>query len=68
MRAVIKFKDRYGNRRQKTINATVDEPNAIIREFVKQTYGTDKFTYISTVKCGRREYQWFDEAKSAGVR
>ena len=68
MKATIKYRDKYTNRiRQKTIEVSENEPNSIIREFCKVTR-LDKFTDITTVKCGRYEYQWFMKALDAGVR
>ena len=65
MKAVIKYKDYLtGSNRQKTISVDKNEPNYIIREFVKRT-GINKATYIKTVKCGRTEYQYQDIAKEA---
>ncbi|WP_417093814.1 hypothetical protein [Eubacterium sp.] len=63
MKAVVKFKDN-GMRRQKTIEVEKNEPTAIVRKFIGITC-LSKYTYITTVKCGRLEYQWFDDANSA---
>lgn len=64
MKATIKFRLNNTNR-QKTINVDSMEVNSIIREFLTVDDRVDKNTYITTVKCGRKEYQWFDFAKSA---
>ena len=67
MKAINKFKDyNTGIRRQKTILVDRNEPNYIIREFYRIT-GISRSTYITTVKCGRIEYQWHGIAKEAGL-
>lgn len=66
MKATIKFKDYNGASRQKTIMVEKNEVNSIIREFIRITKRS-RFTYITTVKCGRTEYQWFGEATGAGI-
>lgn len=63
MKAIVKFKDN-GARRQKTIEVEKNEPNAIVRKFIEVT-NMHKYTYITTVKCGRIEYQWFGDANGA---
>ncbi len=65
MKATVKFVD--GNKiRQKTLQVEKNEPNSIIREFYNAgVFG--KFTYITTIKCGRYEYQWNGEATEAGI-
>nr|DAP31930.1 MAG TPA: hypothetical protein [Caudoviricetes sp.] len=63
MKAIVKFKDN-GKCRQKTIEVEKNEPNAIVRKFIEITR-LSKYTYITTVKCGRLEYQWFDDANGA---
>ena len=63
MKAIVKFKDN-GARRQKTIEVEKNEPNAIVRKFIEVT-NMHKYTYITTVKCGRTEYQWFGDANGA---
>lgn len=64
MKATIKYSDISNNKRQKTINVTKNEPNAIIRQFIEVS-NLPKYTYITTVKCGRVEYQWFGPANGA---
>lgn len=67
MKALIKFNDyETGTKRQKTIKVDKNEPNHIIREFARIT-GINRYTYITTVKCGRVEYQWYGIAKGAGL-
>lgn len=59
MKALVKYKDYYtGNRRQKTIEVDKNEPCSIVKEFARITK-VSPFTYITTIKCGRYEYQWF---------
>ena len=63
MKALIKYRDIYGQRKQKTITVDRNEPNSIIREFV---YQLDlPWAYVTTVKCGRCEYQWYAPVKDA---
>lgn len=66
MKAMIKFEEN-GNRRQRTINVEKNEPNSIIRELAKVDKRIKPFTFISTIKCGRYEYQWYGTAKEAGI-
>ncbi len=63
MKAIVKFKDN-GKYRQKTIEVEKNEPNAIVRKFIEIT-SLPKYTYITTVKCGRIEYQWNGDANGA---
>lgn len=63
MKAIVKFKDN-GKCRQKTIEVEKNEPNAIVRKFIEITC-LPKYTYITTVKCGRIEYQWYGDANGA---
>ena len=63
MKAVVKFKVN-GAYRQKTIEVEKNEPNAIIRKFIEITR-LSKYTYITVVKCGRIEYQWYSDANGA---
>lgn len=68
MRAVIRYKmDRMSvATRQKTIEVTKNEPNAIVREFISKM-NLGKNTYITTIRCRQTEYQWYGEAKDAGI-
>ena len=68
MKATIKFKHYSGAMRQKTIEVTENEVNSIIRELAKVDRRVTRNTYITTVKCGRYEYQWFCTALEAGVQ
>jgi len=63
MKATIKYRDIYGQRRQKTIEVDKNEPNSIIREFVYQLDLV--WAYVTTIKCGRTEYQWYAPVKDA---
>lgn len=67
MKATIKFKDN-GTMRQKTISVEKNEPNSIIRELAKVDSRIKSYTYITTVKCGRKTYMWNGDASGAGVR
>lgn len=64
MKATVYFKDSDKANRQKTIEVGKNEPNEIVREFIKVT-GHSRHTYISHIKCGRYDYQWFGSAKDA---
>ena len=66
MKATIKF-EVNGKKTQKTIEVTKNEPNSIIRELAKIDKRIYKHTYITTIKYGRTEYQWFGKAGEAGV-
>ena len=58
MKAKIYYKDFVTQKRRvKTIEVPKNEPNEIIREFVRITK-VSRFTYITNVKCGRYDYQW----------
>ena len=63
MKAIVKFKDN-GTCRLKTIEVDKNEPNAIVRKFI-EVMNISKYTYIITVKCGRRVYQWNGDANGA---
>ena len=64
MKAIVRYYDTNKNYRTKTVNVDKNEPNYIIREFIKAT-NQPKYIRITTIKCGRYEYQWFDTAKGA---
>jgi hypothetical protein len=66
MKATIKFKE-YGKIRQRTIFVDENEPNYIVRELAKLDNRVTKSTYITTIKCGGKEYQWFGVAMDAGI-
>lgn len=66
MKATVKF-EVNGKKTRRTIEVTKNEPNSIIRELAKVDERINRFTYITTVKCGRYEYQWFGNAGEAGV-
>lgn len=67
MKAVIRYKDWLTNKRkQKTVDTEINEPNHIIRLFAKKV-NAPAYTVVTTVKCGRYEYQWFNPIRYAGV-
>ncbi len=59
MKATIKWKSCWsGKRYQKTFEVEKNEPNYIVNMARKNCYmGREDF--ITTIKCGRTEYQWF---------
>ena len=64
MKAKVFYKDEQNKGRQKTIEVVKNEPNEIVREFIRVT-GRLKYTYISHIQCGRYDYQWLGIAKEA---
>ena len=64
MKAKIRYYDTHNTYRIKTVTVEANEPNHIIRKFIEVT-NQPKWVRITTVKCGRCEYQWFDTASSA---
>ena len=62
LKATVKYKDVYGNHRQRTIKVEKNEPNYIVSEFLYQCE-LPKWVYIKTIRCGKYEYQWWDVAK-----
>lgn len=64
MKATVYYTDSYGRKKQKTIQVEHNEPNAIIREFIART-GEPHCRYITHVKCGRYDYQWYGTAQDA---
>jgi len=64
MKAIVRYYDTHKTYRTKTVTVEQNEPNHIIREFIKAT-NQPKWVRITTVKCGRYEYQWFDTAQGA---
>ena len=63
MKAIVKFKDN-GVYRRKTVEVEKNEPCTIVKKFIEVTR-LSRHTYITTVKCGRYEYQWFGDANGA---
>ena len=61
MKAIVRYRDRYKTYRTKTLMVEKNELNYIVREFIKAT-GQSWYVKITTIKCGRCEYQWFDNA------
>ena len=66
MKATVKF-EIGGMRKQRTLEVSANEPNLIVRELAKACKEIRPYTFISTIKCGRTEYQWFGDARGAGV-
>lgn len=65
MKATIYYREGNERATRRTIEVEKNEPNSIVREFVKVT-GVSKYsTYISHIKCGRWDYQWLDTCSSA---
>lgn len=64
MKAKVFYKDSENASRQKTIEVEKNEPNAIVRDFIKAT-GQPKYIYISHIKCGRYDWQWKGRAREA---
>ena len=67
MKAIVRYKDEKGTRRQKTIVVNNNEPNDILTNFLKATR-LPRYTWVTTIKCGRYEYQWNGVAKEAWWR
>lgn len=63
MKAKVNYKV-DGSYRTKTISVDKNEPNLIVRTFIEQTR-LSKNTYITSVKCGRYNYQWLGDARDA---
>lgn len=64
MKAVIRYYDQYGDRRQATIEVEKDEPNAILVEAMRLKK-IQPHEVVRTITCGRREYHWMDRAWAA---
>jgi len=65
MKATVKYMDGRKNR-QRTIETEKNEPNYILRALYKETR-LAKDTFVTTIKCGRTEYQWFGELRGCGL-
>ena len=48
----------------KTIEVSKNEPNHILQEFIKITR-LPQYTYVTHIKCGRYDYQWYDSCNCA---
>lgn len=48
----------------KTIEVSKNEPNHILQEFIKITR-LPQYTYVTHIKCGRYDYQWYDSCNGA---
>lgn len=66
MKATVFFIDRGlgGKHRQATIDVARNEPNAILREAVERKR-LRPVDYVTTIKCGPRDYQWYGRANEA---
>lgn len=64
MKAVIKYYDQWGGKRQATVETETDEPNSILVKAMK-TKKISPWDNVRTIRCGRREYQWMDRAIKA---
>ena len=64
MKAKVFYKDTQNKSRQKTIEVTKNEPNEIVREFIRISENP-RYIYISHIKCGRTDYQWNGSASEA---
>lgn len=65
MKATVFYKDPESNAyRRKTIEVEKNDVCLIVREFIK-IKKLPRYTYITRVKCGRYEYQWYADAKLA---
>ena len=62
MKAVVRYEDDNRKVRQKTLQVTVNEPNAILTEFLKVMH-LPRRTWVKTIKCGRYIYEWNGRAK-----
>ena len=47
-----------------TIEGSKNEPNHILQEFIKITR-LPQYTYVTHIKCGRYDYQWYDSCNGA---
>ena len=61
MKATIKWKDTYNNKRyQKTFEVEKNEPNYIVNKARDNAY-LGAMDYITTIHCGRYCYEWNGE-------
>lgn len=63
MKAKVFYKDGEKSR-VKTIEVEQNEPNLIVRKFV-EAMRVSRNTYITHIKCGRYDYQWYGDAREA---
>ena len=66
MKATVKF-ELNGKNTQKTFEVEKNEPNYIIRKLYEIDTRVTKYTFVKTVKCGMKIYQWFGDVSGAGV-
>ena len=67
MKATINYKKNDGRNGRKTIDVSKNEPNQILREFASFVREVNKYTCVSTIKCGRYVYEWKGNLFEAGV-
>ena len=67
MKATINYKKNDGRNGRKTIDVSKNEQNQILREFASFVREVNKYTYVSTIKCGRYVYEWKGSLSEAGV-
>lgn len=65
MKATVKYVNGT-SKRQRTIEVDKNEPNYILRTLYNQ-FRLPKDTFVTTIKCGRTEYQWFGELRGCGI-
>lgn len=64
MKAIIKYYDQWGGKRQATVEIETNEPNSIPVKAMK-TKKISPWDVVRTIRCGQREYQWMGRAKDA---
>ena len=65
MRATIYYKNGEKRAARRTIEVEKNEPCGIVRKFIEVTGFSKYNTYITHIKCGRYDYQWYDYCNSA---
>ena len=66
MKALVRLIGKYEKKRRVTIQVPENEPNAILREGMKQKR-IHLGDFVQTITCGRFEYQWHSFAEDALV-
>ena len=64
VKAVIRYRDDFGKRRQATIQVERNEPNTILEAAMKSKK-IRSWNFVDTIACGGYEYQWKDKANKA---
>ena len=64
MKAIIKYYDQWGGKRQATVEIETNEPNSILVKAMK-TKKISPWDVVRTIRCGQREYQWMGRPKEA---